>query len=113
MNSCATHSAPRGDLCFRWDDCAQPGDKLVDRRVIPVGEPPVAWDEVWAGRATIAPVPRLSTYRALSSTGLPPRNSGPDLRERRFSTVSTAPMTTSLRQGLVMTQAVRGQWEPA
>ena len=78
-----------------------------------MGEPFIAWDEVWAARATIAPVPRLSTYRALSSTGLPPRNSGPDLRERRFSTVSTAPMTTSLRQGLVMTQAVRGQWEPA
>ena len=72
-----------------------------------MGEPPVAWDEVWAGRATIAPVPRPSTDGALSSTGLPLRNSAPDLRGRRFSTVSTAPMTTSLRQGLRMTQAVR------
>jgi len=79
----------------------------VDRWLIPVGEPPAAWDEVWAARATIAPVPRLSTDGALSSTRLPPRNSAPDLRGRRFSTVSTAPKTTSLRQGLVMTQAVR------
>jgi len=79
----------------------------VDRWLIPVGEPFIAWDEVWAARATIAPVPRLSTERALSSTRLPSRNSAPDLRGRRFSTVSTAPKTTSLRQGSVMTQAVR------
>jgi len=49
----------------------------VDRWLIPVGEPFIAWDEVWAARATIAPVPRLSTERALSSTRLPSRNSAP------------------------------------
>jgi hypothetical protein len=87
--------------------CAQPGDNAVDHTPIAVGSAARPWDAVWAPGATISPIPRLRTDQAPSSTSLFSLNLPSDLRGREFSTLSTAPKTTSLRQGLRMTKDVR------
>jgi hypothetical protein len=87
--------------------CAQPGDNAVDHTPIAVGSAALSWDAVWAPGATISPIPRLRTGQALSSTSLLTLDLPSDLRGREFSTLSTAPKTTSLRQGLRMTKDVR------
>jgi hypothetical protein len=87
--------------------CAQPGDNAVDHTPIAVGSAALSWDAVWAPGATISPIPRLRTGQALSSTSLLTLDLPSDLRGREFSTLSTAPTTTSLRQGLRMTKDVR------
>src|SRR5665213_4459587 len=89
------------------DHCAHTGDNLVDQSSISVRMSTRAWYAVWAPSATIAPIPRQSTDSAPPSTATPVRLTASDLHRWRFSTTSTAPKTTSLRQGLVMTQDVR------
>jgi len=96
--------------------CAQPGDNLVDRRWVSVGGATLPWDGLWGAAEIPALVPSKLTDQAPSSTISRARSVPTDLRKERFSTVSTPPMTTSLRQGLRMTQAVRAAggdpWTP-
>lgn len=87
--------------------CAQPGDNAVDHTPIAVGSAALSWDGVWAPGATISPIPRQRTGQAPSSTSSLTLDLPSDLRGREFSTLSTAPKTTSLRQGLEMTKDVR------
>jgi hypothetical protein len=81
-------------------DCAQPGDNLVDQWVVSVGKAVKPWDGVWVPRVTITPIPTPRTAKPQLSTPNDAYQTAPDLRQRSFSTLSTAPMTTSLRQGL-------------
>jgi hypothetical protein len=87
--------------------CAQPGDNLVDRRGVSVRWAYLSWDGVWGAAATQRIVPRQFTDEGGLCTTERALDIRADLRKRQFSTVSTPPMTTSLRQGLRMTQAVR------
>jgi hypothetical protein len=96
-----------GVNCGVSERCAQPGDNLVDRRWVSVGGATLPWDGLWGAAEIPALVPSKLTDQAPSSTISRARSVPTDLRKERFSTVSTPPMTTSLRQGLRMTQAVR------
>src|SRR5450432_1587903 len=87
--------------------CAQPGDNLVDWRGVSVHWASLSWDGVWGAAETRRIVPRQFTDEGPSSTIERSLDRPTDLRKEQFSTVSTPPMTTSLRQGLRMTQAVR------
>jgi hypothetical protein len=87
--------------------CAQPGDNLVDQPSVSVGAVTLPWDDLCGAAKIPALIPSELTDQASSSTIGRARFMSPDLRKRQFSTVSTPPMTTSLRQGLRMTQAVR------
>src|SRR5450631_1208748 len=89
------------------DHCAQPGDNLVGKPLLSVGKPVLPWDRVWVVQVTIAAIPNLRTVKPGLSTTLCGHRTPSDLRQRCLSTLSTAPMTTSLRQGLRMLKAVR------
>ena len=87
--------------------CAQPGDNLVDQRWVSVGGAALAGDGLWGAAQILPLVPSEPTDRRPSSTVGQAQHVPTDLRKEQFSTVSTTPMTTSLRQGLRMTQALR------
>jgi hypothetical protein len=98
------HTGVKLDVFWR---CAQPGDNLVDQWCVAVGSATSPWDDVWEAGAASQVIPRSCTGQAPSSTIGSLLEVAPDLRKGRFSTLSTPPMTTSLRQGLRMTQALR------
>jgi hypothetical protein len=101
--------AARGTRAYQCDSsrCAQPGDNLVDQRGVSVRWAYLSWDGVWGAAEPRRIIPRQSTDEGRPSTTEPMLDIPTDLRKEQFSTVSTPPMTTSLRQGLRMTQAVR------
>jgi hypothetical protein len=96
-----------GVNCGGSSHCAQPGDNLVDQPLVSVGAVTLPWDGLWGAAKIPALIPSELTDQAWSSTIGRACFMSPDLRKGQFSTVSTPPMTTSLRQGLRMTQAVR------
>jgi hypothetical protein len=98
------HLCPRRTFS---DLCAQPGDNLVDQCVISVGKLVPPWDVMWVARVTITAIPSFRTAKTGLSTTWCATRTPSDLRQRCLSTLSTAPMTTSLRQGLPMLKAVR------
>jgi hypothetical protein len=80
----------------------------VDHKSISVGNSAGQWDAVCAAELATLSIPRRCTAGARLSTDEQQAHTAADLHAWRFSTLSTAPMTTSLRYRSDMTQDVCG-----
>ena len=79
----------------RHGHCAQPGDNVVDHSLESVRIADRTCDSLWFPLATIPSIPSSLPASTGYSTTYRLGNKPPDLREHRFSTVSTVLMTTS------------------